>query len=82
MPAVFAKQCLITVGYNFIPIPGGMGVSDYLMIDGFSRMMNEEMTYSVELISRGFAFYICVAVSGLITLVGYFMGRKRNDRGL
>ena len=74
---VFSKQCLITIGYNFIPIPGGMGISDYLMIDGFSRLMGEQTAYAVEMISRGITFYICVSVSGIITLIGYFAGRKK-----
>jgi len=77
MTQVFSKQSLITIGYNFIPIPGGMGISDYLMIDGFSRLMNEQMAYTVELISRGITFYICVSISGLITLIGYLIGRKK-----
>lgn len=77
MTNVFSKQCLITIGYNFIPIPGGMGISDYLMIDGFNRVMGEQMAYSVELISRGITFYVCVSVSGIITLIGYILGRKR-----
>ncbi len=76
MPMVFSKQCLITIGYNFIPIPGGMGISDYLMLDGFTKMMGEHMAYNVELISRGLAFYICVSVSGVITLIGYLVGRN------
>jgi uncharacterized membrane protein YbhN (UPF0104 family) len=76
MASVFAKQCLITIGYNFIPIPGGMGVSDYLMVDGFNNMMMEHMAFNVELISRGFSFYICVLISGVITLIGYIAGRK------
>ena len=77
MATVFSKQCLITIGYNFIPIPGGMGISDYLMIDGFNRVMGEQMAYSVELISRGITFYICVTISGIITLIGYMIGRNR-----
>ena len=77
MPVVFSKQCLITIGYNFIPVPGGMGISDYLMIDGFTKMMGEYMAYNVELISRGVTFYICVSISGIITLIGYMSGRKR-----
>ncbi len=77
MPIVFSKQCLITIGYNFIPIPGGMGVSDYLMIDGFNRIMGEQMAYSVELISRGVTFYVCVSISGIVTLIGYLIGRNR-----
>ncbi len=71
MTDIFLKQCLVTIGYNCIPIPGGMGVSDYLMIDAFKSVMGSEMAYVVEFISRGITFYICVSVSGLITLAGY-----------
>ena len=45
-------------------------------IDGFSRLMGEKMAYTVEMISRGITFYICVSISGIITLIGYFAGRK------
>ena len=79
MLSVFARQCLVTIGYNCIPIPGGMGISDYLMIDGFTPVMGENMAYSVELISRGITFYICVAISGLITLGAYVLRRKKES---
>ena len=76
MPDIFTRQCLVTIGYNCVPIPGGMGVSDYLMIDGFTPVMGEQLAYSVELISRGITFYICVAISGLITLAAYFKSKR------
>ena len=57
-----------------------MGISDYLMIDGFTEIMGEKMAYSVELISRGITFYICVLISGLITLVGYCIKRRVSPR--
>lgn len=79
MPTVFSKQCLITMGYNFVPIPGGMGISDYLMIDGFDGIMGSAMAYSVELISRGLTFYICVLISGIITLTGYLIGNRKES---
>ena len=79
MPAVFSKQCLITIGYNFVPIPGGMGISDYLMIDGFNDIMESSMAYSVELISRGLTFYICVLISGIITLTGYLISKRKES---
>lgn len=78
MAAVFSKQCLVTIGYNFVPVPGGIGISDYLMLDGFGGIMGDQLSYSVELISRSITFYICVAVSGIITLIGYFVGRNKN----
>ncbi|MBQ7149244.1 MAG: flippase-like domain-containing protein [Pseudobutyrivibrio sp.] len=74
---LFAKQCLITIGYNYVPIPGALGIADYLMIDGFSNLMTEGLAYELDMISRGLTFYICVALSGLITLFGYLKGRKK-----
>ena len=74
---VFARQCLVTIGYNFVPIPGGMGISDYLMIDGFRGIMGDQMAYQLELLSRGITFYICVSVCGIITLFGYAFRRNK-----
>lgn len=79
---LFFKQCLITIGYNFVPIPGAMGIADYLMIDGFSSIMTKGAAFELDMISRGITFYICVTLSGLITLVGYMKGKKRYDRSL
>ncbi len=77
---LFCKQCLITIGYNFVPIPGAMGVSDYLMLDGFKRIVEHNMAYRLELFSRGITFYCCVSLSGILTLIGYLAGRKKEER--
>lgn len=74
---IFASQCLITIGYNCVPIPGGMGVADYLMLDGFSALMGRDEAFRLELLSRGISFYICAAAGGAITLVGYLSLRKK-----
>jgi uncharacterized protein (TIRG00374 family) len=76
-PLLFSKQCLINIGYNFIPIPGAMGISDYLMLDGFQSLMPEEMAFELELLSRGTTFYFCVTLCGIITLTGYLLRRKK-----
>ena len=73
---LFSKQCLITIGYNYVPIPGALGIADYLMIDGYSSVMPEGLAYELDMISRGLTFYICVALSGIITLIGYLRGRN------
>lgn len=77
LPVLFSKQCLITIGYNYVPIPGALGIADYLMIDGFSSIMPKGMAFELDMISRGFTFYICVTLSGIITLIGYLKGRKK-----
>ena len=77
---IFSKQCLITIGYNLIPIPGAMGVADYLMIDGFSEVMERNAAFSLEMLSRGLTFYICVSASGIIALIGYIIKRKHKKK--
>ena len=77
---VFAKQCLITIGYNFVPLPGAMGIADYLMLNGFSGIMNRDMAFHLEMLSRGMTFYVCVSLSGLITLLGYIIKRRRRKK--
>lgn len=72
---MFSRQCLITIGYNFVPIPGAMGITDYLMIDGFSGVVGSDAAFSLEMLSRGLTFYICVTVSGIITMIGYIAKR-------
>jgi uncharacterized protein (TIRG00374 family) len=74
---LFAKQCLITIGYNFVPVPGAMGVADYLMIDGFSNIMTHEAALQLDMLSRGITFYFCVTISGLVTLGGYLWTKKK-----
>lgn len=70
-------QGYVTLGSNSIPIPGAMGVSDYLMIDGFSSMMSEQAAVNLELLSRSFSFYSCVIICGITTVYYYFHIRKR-----
>ena len=79
---VFVNQTLTSIGSNIIPIPGAMGISDYLLIDGFTPMMGRDMAFQFDLLSRGISFYICVILSGIITLIGYIVGRRKNDRRL
>ena len=76
-PRVFASQCFVTIGYNCVPVPGGMGVADYLMVDGFSDLMAFDDAIHLEVLSRSISFYICVAVSGVIVLIGSLIQRKR-----
>ena len=75
--SIFAAQCLITIGFNCVPVPGAMGIADYLMVDGFTNIVGREDAFTIDMISRGLSFYICVALSGIITLLGYIIIRRR-----
>ena len=64
-------QNLAQVGSNCVPIPGGMGVADYLMLDGFQSIFTKDYAYMFQTLCRSISFYICSSISGLIVLVGY-----------
>ena len=76
---LFASQCLVVLGYAPVPVPGAMGVADYLMLDAFSCLsfIATEEAIRLEMLSRGLMFYICVATSGIITLLGYMLLHKK-----
>ncbi len=76
---LYASQCLVVLGYSPVPIPGGIGVADFLMVDAFSGLsfILVEDAIRLEMLSRGLSFYICVAVSGVATLIGYLLRHKR-----
>ena len=58
------------------PMGCAMGIADYLMVDGFSGIMSREVAFELEMLSRGLTFYICVSISGVITLIGYLIRRR------
>ncbi len=77
---VFFTQTDVTLGSHCVPIPGAMGVTDYLMLDGFGelRIANPEF---LEILSRSLSFYICIIICGLTTLVAcYALSRKDKRR--
>ena len=78
---LFSMQCLIYIGVYSVPIPGSMGATDLMMLDGYLSMMKRETAFRLQMLSRGVTFYCCVLASGVIVLTGYLItknGRKRN----
>ena len=74
---VWAVQCMTVLGSNAVPIPGAMGVSDYLMLDGFGSFIPHRDVVDFELLSRAISFYICVLLCGAVTLIKYLIIKKR-----
>lgn len=72
----FVVQALTALGSNSIPIPGGMGGADYLMLDGFRKILSQDST-TMEMLCRGCSFYMCIITSALIVLAGYLVRRRK-----
>ena len=78
-------QCLIYIGVYCVPIPGSMGVTDALMLDGYCHLMENKMAFGLQMIWRGLSFYLVVGLSAVIVLIGYLVQRhaagKHHRRG-
>lgn len=73
-------QGYVVLGTNCVPIPGAMGISDYMMLDGFKHIMDESLAVNLELLSRAFSFYSCVIICGVSVLIQYCAVKKRGKR--
>ncbi|MBO5609948.1 MAG: flippase-like domain-containing protein [Eubacterium sp.] len=78
---VFSTQSMVAIGSNCVPVPGAMGVADYLMLDGFEDILTKEQSIHLEMMSRGISFYICILICGLIMVLGYLF-RREKDRSI
>lgn len=79
-PFLLAMQSNVVIGSSSIPTPGAMGVTDYLMINGFSSIMSPEQSANLELLSRTTSFYVCVLICGAIVLIKTALIRIRKSK--
>ena len=70
---IFAIQTYVVLGSNFIPVPGAVGISEFIMFFGYMMMMNEESAYSLAILSSGISFYTCIIISIITVIIGYIL---------
>jgi len=80
IPRLFSTQCLATIGSTTVPIPGAMGISDYLMLEGYMQFMPREYAFQVQMLSRGISFYSCVIISGFTILIAFALLAKKSRK--
>ncbi len=78
-------QSYTIVGSNCVPIPGAMGVSDYILLDGLGNMMSGEDAVHLELLSRSISFYSMIVICGITVLISYILSwnkQKQNKESI
>ncbi|MBQ2082122.1 MAG: flippase-like domain-containing protein [Lachnospiraceae bacterium] len=53
---IWLAQSFVAIGANSVPIPGAMGITDYLMIDAFGQFMGDDVASQLELLSRSLSW--------------------------
>ena len=76
LPELFATQIYVVLGSNSMPVPGAMGVADYLMLNGYQALMDKAASYQLEILGRGISFYACMILSMITTGIGYLLLKK------
>lgn len=77
---IWSIESFVISGSYCIPIPGAIGVSDYLMLNGFKTLMAENVAVNLELIGRGISFYCCIIVCGVTILAKYLLLKRRSRK--
>lgn len=62
----FSVQALAVLGSNAVPVPGAVGVADYILLSGFKQLVPDPV--SIELLSRGVSFYATILFCGALML--------------
>ena len=77
---VFAIQTYVVMGSNFIPVPGAVGISEFLMCFGYAGLIGEEASYSLALLSRGISFYTCSIISIFTVILGFILLQRNKSK--
>lgn len=77
---IFVIQTYVVMGSNFIPIPGAVGISEFLMYFGYTMLLNEEAAYSLAILGRGISYYTCIIISIITVISGYIMIRIKSNK--
>lgn len=80
---LFACSAFVTIGYNSIPLPGGVGVYEYLYPSIYCIVSAEEaFVLSALMVSRAISYYMSMMLSGVYTLVYHAVMMHRKPKEL
>lgn len=74
---IWAIQGYTIMGATCVPVPGAMGVTDYMLLDGFGKIVGEQNAVNLELLSRTMSFYLCILICGIAFLTKCCLRKPR-----
>ena len=78
---IFAIQTYVVLGSNFIPVPGAVGISEFLMYHGYAELLGDEASCSLAILSRGISFYTCSIISVFTVILGFILLQQKKNKG-
>lgn len=71
-------EALVVIGYNSIPLPGGVGAFEFLYMHIYMIAFEKEFIIVAMMVTRIFSFYLRTILSGIYTLI-YHVRLVRRD---
>lgn len=75
---IFVLQCFLLVGYSSIPLPGGVGIFEFLYLNIYKLAFSErQFMLSAMMIMRTISYYMCMLVTGTVSLIYHLITVRR-----
>ena len=74
-------QTMISAGADMMPVPGGMGISEYMFRHIFGPIFGENLVLPGMILSRGISYYTQLIICGIMTVVASFVLKDKNKKG-
>lgn len=75
---IFVLQCFLLVGYTSIPLPGGVGIFEFLYLNIYKLAFSEkQFLLSAMMIMRTISYYLCMLVTGAVSLIYHVITVRR-----
>ncbi len=75
---IVVMQTYVTLGYNSIPLPGGVGAFEYIYLQVFTLRFDKAFLIVAMMVTRAISYYISLIFSGIATIsYHYAIGRRK-----
>jgi len=64
-------QLSIAIAIDSLPLPGGIGASEAMLILIYDKIFGENLSLPAMLVTRGLSYYSCLLISGIIVLLNH-----------
>ena len=64
-------QLSIAIAIDSLPLPGGIGASEAMLILIYDKIFGENLSVPAMLVTRGLSYYSCLLLSGIVVLLNH-----------
>ena len=64
-------QLAVALGIDSLPLPGGIGASEAMLILIYTKTFSENLAVPAMLVTRALSYYLCLLTSGIVVLINH-----------